>query len=250
MSEDREKLFKRAEYLRNLLIAHVTGRTVNMLDYQKLRQYFMQHKEAGAFLPRIVINHSDLSSVWQSMKYGFGSHEERRAAILDQFQPFLERFSPQEAAADDAAIEQLNEVVLFSRWNELMERVDKEPELAVDAIQQDITALCYQLLKELKVFPDPRRSSLSKLVTLTEHALQISPDREHAKVVKDIVSGCADSLAAIEHLYAENSKANSEKTIDKEIAKVLVSLYISLSTMLLSSWRLHRLGAASSATKV
>jgi hypothetical protein len=243
MSEVSNKLLQRATYLRNLMIAHATGRQVNESDYHKLRHYFMGMAATSDRVPSLVLEHVDLSSLWQSLKYSCGSVEERKLLIMDTFEDFLDHLSASvsEAGEPNAVkkqLEPLDELSLNAHWQEAAALA---PEAATEAMKALVERLCFQLLKELKVVPDPMQNSLKQLVLLTQRSLMLAPGKRYSQTVKELLKGCEETLNAIENFRAD--RAHHKEEGDKQIGsnRVLISLYGSLCTMLMAAWRVNEL---------
>ncbi len=247
MSEVDNKLLHRATYMRNLLIAHVTGRQVNESDYHKLRHFFMGLADVSEKVPALVIEHADLASLWQSLMYSCGSLEDRKTFIIDQFSDFLESLEKDTQTSEQVARSHqvLTEALLHDTWNKAIVSLEKKPEVAVEQMRLMVEQLCYQLLRNVKVVPDPMQHNLKALVGLTERSLMLSPGKKYFHVIKELVAGCEETLSAIENFRADRTHLISGKidSADRDLssAKVLVSLYGSLCSMLLSAWRVHEM---------
>ena len=245
MSGSNSKLHPRAVYLRNLLIAHVTGRNVNESDYHKLRHYFMGLPETSDIVPSLVVEHEDLSGLWHSMRYNYASHEDRKAYVVDEFQVFLDKIAPpgsDEENSSGAGYPVINDKKLQQTWNDCLELLIKSPDTAIGQMKSLVENLCYQLLKLLKVVPDPQQHSLSALVTLTERSLLLSPGKKYHLVVHKLVASCGETLAAIDSFTLDCTKITPHaSTQNKDEALVLVGLYGSLASLLLSAWRVRDL---------
>lgn len=240
MSGSNSKLHPRAVYLRNLLIAHVTGRNVNESDYHKLRHYFMGLAETSQIVPSLVIEHENLSGLWHSMRYNYASHEDRKAYVVDEFQVFLDQIAPvddEDSNSSGVGYPLIDDKKLQQTWNESSELLLKSPGTAVEQMKSLVENLCYQLLKHLKVVPDPQQHSFSALVTLTERSLLLSPGKKYHLVVQKLVSSCGDALTAIDSFTLDCAKTTPQASNqNKDEALVLVGLYGSLASLLLSAW--------------
>ena len=245
MSGSNRKLYPRAVYLRDLLIAHVTGRSVNESDYHKLRHYFMGLAETSLLVPSVVVEHDSLAGLWYSLKYSYGSPEDRKAYIMDEFQAFLEKISPvgsMNSNSSTAGDLRIDDKKLQKTWNESSELLMKNPDAAIEKMKYLVENLCYQFLKQLKIIPDPLQHDLSALVTLTERSLLLSPDKKYQLVVQKIVMSCGDTLAAIDNFTLDCAKTPAQVSHQSESeALVLIGLYGSLASLLLSVWRVRSL---------
>lgn len=242
---DKSKFYPRAVYLRNLLVAHVTGRSVNESDYHKLRHYFMGLPETSEIVPAMVVEHADLSGLWHSMRYNYASHEDRKAYVVEQFQIFLDKITPegkQSSGAAGSAYPHIDEKKLHEVWSSASELTLKSPDVAVQQMKSLVENLCYQLLKSLKVVPDPQQHDLSVIATLTERSLLLSPGKKHYLVVKQLITGCGETLAAIDSFIVDRARINDQSSdADGPASLILISLYGSLASMLLAGWRVREL---------
>ncbi|WP_372738040.1 hypothetical protein [Neptunomonas sp.] len=242
---DTSKFYPRAVYLRNLLVAHVTGRNVNESDYHKLRQYFMGLPETSEIVPKMVVEHADLPGLWHSMRYNYASHEDRKAYVVEQFQIFLDKIAPQveqDSASVGSAYPLIDEKKLHAVWSGASELVLKSPDVAVQQMKSLVENLCYQLLKNLKVVPDPQQHDLSVIATLTERSLLLSPGKKHYLVIKQLITGCRGTLASIDSFIVDRAHVNYQHSDDAVSAGlILINLYGSLASMLLAAWRVREL---------
>lgn len=247
MSDSKSKLYQRAMYLRNLLVAHLTGRNVNEPDYFKLRQYFMGLPETSQIVPSIVSEHPDLSSLWQSMRYSHANHEDRKSYVIEQFQEFLSELEPvgeNSNLTDSSKSMEVDEDKLHKVWNESAALLTTQPDQAVSRMEHIVETLCYYLLRNLKVVPDPLQHNLPSLVELTERSLQLAPGKQYHLVVKELISGCAETLQAIENFKVDQAHLKNSKSAKNEkiaTAKIMISLYGSLASMLLAGWRVRQM---------
>ena len=246
MSEVNNKLLQRATYMRNLLIAHVTGRQVNESDYHKLRHYFMGQSDTSQSVPAIVVEHADLASLWQSLKYSCGSVEDRKNFIVDQFSDFLVGLSDHSLPESGSRPHQVfTEALLQESWTKAIITLELKPEVAVEQMRLMVEQLCYQLLRYVKVVPDPMQHNLKALVSLPERSLMISAGKKYFHVIKGLVMGCEETLNAIENFRADRTHIMGGKIDsadrDPSSVKVLISLYGCLASMLLSAWRVREM---------
>lgn len=247
MSDSKLKLYQRAMYLRNLLVAHLTGRNVNESDYFKLRQYFMGLSETSDIVPDMVAEFADLSSLWHSMRYSHASHEDRQSYVVEQFSGFLEALAPDDqgqTSHKSSKSMEVDEERLHGVWNESAALLTTQPDVAISRMEHLVETLCYFLLRHLKVVPDPLQHNLPALVELTERSLQLAPGKQYHLVVKELISGCAETLQAIENFKVDQAHLkNNQPSKNEKIAaaKILISLYGSLASMLLAGWRVRQM---------
>lgn len=252
MSDDCSKIYQRASYMRDMLIAHVVGRRVNEADYDKLRRYFLALEKTKNRLPKIVVDHPDLSSFWHSMRYTHATHEARRAYVMEQFDSFLSSLTPATERDDlpdgglPAGLCLTDEKILHKIWRESSCMVESDSQLAVNQMKHLIERLCYQLLQKLKVVPDPRQHDFTSLVTLTETSLQLSAGHRFHASIKRAMSGCQDILEAIGD-FISDLPVHEKKTahMSAEPTRILITLYGSLAFLLLGGWRMREALTAS-----
>ena len=246
MSGNNSKLHPRAVYLRNLLIAHVTGRNVNESDYHKLRHYFMGLAETCQILPSLVVEHEDLSGLWHSMRYNYASHEDRKAYVVDEFQIFLDQIAPagnEDKDSVGSGYPKIDNKKLHQVWSDSLDLIAKSPDTATEQMKLLVENLCYQLLKHLKVVPDPQQHNVSALVTLTERSLLLSPGNKFHLVVQKLVTSCGETLGAIDSFTIDCASITTDHVSNqrKDGALVLVNLYASLASLLLSTWQVREM---------
>lgn len=86
LMNDKEKV----EYMKSLLISRATGGDADQKEYQKLRGEFLMNKDILPLLPSWVRTTRDLDSFWTFIKGEYGSYQERRAFIHDEFSKLLD----------------------------------------------------------------------------------------------------------------------------------------------------------------
>jgi len=84
--DDKEKV----EYMKSLLISRATGGSADQKEYQKLRGEFLINKDILSLLPSWIRTTRDLDSFWTFIKGEYGSYQERRAFIHDEFSKLLD----------------------------------------------------------------------------------------------------------------------------------------------------------------
>jgi len=243
MENADSKLTQRVTYLRNLLIAHVTGRTVNETDYRKLRQYFMAMPGLKDVMPDVVSKNPDLAAVWQHMKYSSAGHNERREQLEKVFKPLLAKASGG-IEESEQALDQVDQGRLLQTVQKANMLTGKAPDVAVQQMQSLIELLCRQVLNQMKVQPDPTKTDICELISLTERSLEVGPGRRNGDCLKQLTKGLVSLNRAIEALYAENSHLKLESGqigVDSDVAVVLVQLYAGLGSMLLGCLNTHKL---------
>jgi hypothetical protein len=201
--------------------------------------------ETSLLLPSVVIEHDNLAGLWHSLKYSYGSPEDRKAYIIDEFQGFLDGTAPSvDVSSGSSAVgkSHIDDKKLQQAWRESSELLMKNPDAAIEKMQYLVETLCYQFLKNLKVIPDPLQHNLSALVTLTERSLLLSPGKKYHLVVQKLVVSCGEVLAAIDNFTLDCVKIPANVSHrSKSEALVLIGLYGSLASLLLSVWQVRSL---------
>lgn len=245
MSQSQDKRYARAQYLQNLLIAHLTGRNVNESDYHKLRHYFMGMADTTDLVPEMVVEHSDLSSLWHSMRYSHATHEARKDHIVETFMPllaFLGQGQSSSSVSESGVRGRITEQVIQDVWLKAQELCQQNGPAALGQMSLLVEKLCYQLLKELKVVPDPLQHNLAGLVSLAERSLLLSPGKRYALVVKSLIESVGELHSAISGLTAEKTSINGKQTtLDAEAIPTLINLHRGLATLLLAAWEVRQL---------
>lgn len=244
MSQSQDKRYARAQYLQNLLIAHLTGRNVNESDYHKLRHYFMGMADTTDLVPDMVVEHSDLSSLWHSMRYSHATHESRKEHIVEAFTPLLTFLGQgQSSNASESEVQgRITEQVIEDVWLKAQELCEKNGPAALGQMSLLVEKLCYQLLKELKVVPDPLQHNLAGLVSLAERSLLLSPGKRYALVVKSLIESVGELHSAISGLTAEKTNMQGQQVVlDEKAIPILINLHRGLATLLISAWEVRKL---------
>lgn len=82
--------FEKVSYLLNLLMARATGNAADSREYEQLRHELLSNPEISHQLPSWVKLHRNLDSFWGFIKPKFGTYEERRTFLSEQFTPILD----------------------------------------------------------------------------------------------------------------------------------------------------------------
>lgn len=235
---DNGKYYQCAVTLRDMLIAYVTGRTINEAEFGKLRSYLLNSKSLSPLLPQLLKNHADPAEIWREVKYGQVDHQARRDYLIKCFAPLINHLAGDKPASNPQSL--LNEQSLQAQWAKATKQVQTNAEVACEQMKVQLEALCYQLLREHKVIPDPRNSHLSALIRLTQNALSVAPRHRFYHTIEGTISATGQLSKSIDSLTLELVTAGKGAQ-QIAIASLLLTLYLSLGLTLLAAWRCEQL---------
>jgi predicted nucleotide-binding protein len=82
--------FDKANYLLNLLVRRATGKPADSGEYEQLRQQLLSNPSIAEKMPSWVRAHRSLDSFWSFIKQQYGSYDERRTFLSEEFTPLLD----------------------------------------------------------------------------------------------------------------------------------------------------------------
>lgn len=233
-----------AQALKDILVARATGDTADRdAEYRRHRELLVSTPTVRAKLPQFVLACRTLFEFWGFIKPKFGSYQERRDFLRDEFDPLLTMLEANAVSpGDDAPTEMLarldwNEVQ--AAWRKALERKATDPEGAITAARTLLETVCKHILDEAGVVYDPK-ADLPKLYGLTAEKLNLSPSQHTEKLFKQILGGCH---AVVEGLGALRSRVGDAHGQGKRPVKpaprhaeLSVNLAGAVATFLAQTW--------------
>jgi len=233
-----------AQAYQNMLVDIATGGVGEDRDYQQLRQYFMNHSEAGSLLPSFVRTNRGVSQFWQFIKSKFKHYAERRDFIWSEFTPlldFLEGKTP--APADNTISNGLKDFSAESVhlvWTKALERRATDPEGAITAARTLLETVCKHILDETGADYNDKRIELPDLYKRTAKELNLAPDQHTEEVFKQILGGCSAIVGGLGALRnrlgdAHGQGKNNVRPATRH-AELAVNLAGSVALFLVATW--------------
>lgn len=186
-----EGRFDRAVALRNGLMTRATGHSMNEANYQTLRSEFLKDPRAKPLLPRFIASCVTTDDFWQFIKLEFGTYEERRRYLREQFAALIAHAE----ANTSAPVEHISEGLrafdaeaISEAWAKALERAGTDPDGAITAARALLETVCLHILEEREL-EAPTHGDLPKLYRQVSDALNIAPALHTEQVFKQILGG-------------------------------------------------------------
>jgi len=236
------ELTEQAEVLQNLLVSRATGGAEDDGEYRELRQALLANSSLQPYLPRFVLTCRNLQQFWQFIKGKFGTYQERRDFLWNEFNPlltFLERGGgyPSDSVVAER-LEELDESHVHAIWGKALDRRRTDPEGAITMARTLLESVCKYILDEASIaYGD---ADLPRLYRLAATSLNIAPSQHTEDVFKQILGGCT---AVVEGLGALRNRVGDSHGQGKRPvrpaprhAELAVNLAGSMATYLVATW--------------
>lgn len=82
--------FERVSYLRNILVAHATGKPAETSEYEELRRMLLNSPSIAGLLPAWIRTIRDLDAFWGFIQPKYKTYAERRSFLSAEFTPVLD----------------------------------------------------------------------------------------------------------------------------------------------------------------
>lgn len=237
-----KQLLIAAESLLNLMMAHATGGSASNLDYAQLRARLLDARLED-HLPKDVLTCRSLDQFWGVIKRRFGTYQERRDYLYQEFQPLLDRLeSTTRSPADQLitmAVRKVDGAFVHQAWNKALERRNVDPEGAITMARTLLEAVCKLILDDADTAygdsPD-----INKLYGLAAEQLNLAPSQHSEKDFKRILGGCSSVIEGLgglrNRLGDSHGKGASWVKPAPRHAELAVNLAGAMATFLLTTW--------------
>lgn len=229
--------------MQNLLISLATGGRAENLEYQELRQYFLENTIAKSRIPSWVKQYRDLSQFWQFIKFKFSTYAERRNFIWNEFTPLLEFLengskTPSDQAVSDV-LKRFNTENVQIVWAKALERRQSDPDGAITAARTLLETVCKHILDEKNIEYNSK-TDLPQLYHLVSLELSLSPSQYTEDVFKQILGSCSSIVNGLGTLRNKIGDAHGQgkKPIRPAArhAELAVNLAGSVALFLVETW--------------
>ncbi len=246
------ELLVAAESVKSMLVARATGDTSNKdAEYKRFRDVLTANPGTKAKLPRFVLTCRTLHEFWGFIKPKFGSYQERREFLRDEFHELLTML---EAGATSPGDEAANDLLARLDWNEVqaawrkaLDRKATDPEGAITAARTLLETVCKHVLDDAGTSYD-QTADLPKLYGLTAETLNLAPSKHTEKVFKQILGGCHAVVEGLGALRSRVGDAHGQgrRPVKPQArhAELAVNLAGAVSTFLAQSWEARNGGVA------
>jgi hypothetical protein len=242
-----DQLITKVESLKVMLISRAAGGVGNDIEYKNLRRELSANPRISKLLPRFILVCRDLSEFWGVIKSKFGSYDERRNYLRNEFDPLLTMLETESRTPSDAAItatvEAINSSYIQEAWQKALERRATDAEGAITAARTLLESVCKHILDEAHEAYDDS-ADLPKLYTLTAKQLNLSPSQHTEQLFKQILGGCqsvVQGLGAMRNRHSDaHGKGVSGTTPAPRHAELAVNLSGTMATFLLQTWEVNK----------
>ena len=231
--------------LQDIFIARATGGDRSDGEYRKLRLELLRDSAIRERLPQFVRNCDELSKFWGFIKAHFGTYEDRRMFIWEEFGALIasleENIIVGQPADDDisAIIINFDTEYVHIAWQKALERRNHDPEAAITMARTLIESVCKHILDEAGISHSDK-DELPKLYHETAKQLNLAPEQHQEEVFKQILGGCKSVIQGLGTLRNQLSDAHGKgkKAIkpSPRHAALAVNLAGSMAAFLIPTW--------------
>ncbi|MEG4113240.1 MULTISPECIES: abortive infection family protein [unclassified Microcoleus] len=231
--------------LQEIFIARATGGDPSEREYSKLRLELLRDSALRERLPQFVRNCDELSKFWGFIKAKFGTYQERRIFIWEEFGSLIASLEQNiivaQPADDDisAILINFDTEQVHIAWQKALERRNHDPEAAITMARTLIESVCKHILDEAGI-SHSEKDDLHKLYYETAKQLNLAPQQHQEEVFKQILGGCQSVISGLGTLRNKLSDAHGKgKQAIKPSprhAALAVNLAGSMAAFLVATW--------------
>lgn len=231
--------------LQDIFIARATGGDRSDGEYRKLRLELLRDSAIRERLPQFVRNCDELSKFWGFIKAEFGTYQERRMFIWEEFGSLIASLEQNiivaQPADDDisAILINFDTEQVHIAWQKALERRNQDPEAAITMARTLIESVCKHILDEAGISHSDK-DDLPKLYKETAKQLNLAPEQHQEEVFKQILGGCQTVIQGLGTLRNKLSDAHGKgkKAIkpSPRHAALAVNLAGSMAAFLVATW--------------
>lgn len=185
-------LLVQAESFQNMLVARATGGAGDDAEYVRFREVLLSQPTLEPYVPRFIRTCRDLFQFWQFIKYKYGTYQQRRDYLWDEFRPLLELLERGGPSPSDetvkAALEEFDAAHVQAAWSKALGRRQADPEGAITAARTLLESVCKHILDDMTVKYE-EGADLPKLYRQTSEAMNLAPSQHTEQVFKQILGG-------------------------------------------------------------
>lgn len=236
---------EQVEYLQNMLLARATGGDAEDREYCQLRRDLLQEEQIRELLPHFVTTCCNLSQFWSFIKTKFGTYQERREYIWEEFcllMNTLESFGTAASPPDrdiSAVLANFDEEHVSQAWQKALKRRHEDPEAAITSAKSLLESVCKHILEEASV-PYGEQVDLPKLYKEAAKQLNMAPEQHQEQIFKQILGGCQSVVQGLGSMRNKLSDAHGKgkNTIKPNArhAALAVNLAGSMAAFMVVSW--------------
>lgn len=184
---------EKADAIKGIMKAKATGSTCDELEYNTLRNYFIQnHKN---IVPSIVRVNRDLNQFWDFISSKYGTYKERRVFIDNEFSEFsnaLEMYNVTPHSDDIVCtLDSLDSEHISYEWKKALDRKIDDPDGAITMSRTILESTIKYILEDLEV-EYSNKDDLSVLYKKVSKELDLYPQKYEDDIFKSILGSCAN----------------------------------------------------------
>jgi hypothetical protein len=205
-----EDLLMKIERLKSILLARATGGGAHGdgAEFERIRRDLLKSRLEPQ-LPRWLKVYRNLSEFWQFIKPKFGSYEERREFLREEFDPLLSQLegvgtTPLDGVVADV-LRPTDSEFIQETWSKALARRTSDPEGAITSARTLLETVCKHILDDLQVHYDPG-DDLPKLYGAASRSLKLAPGQHEEELFRKILGGChtvVDGLASMRNKLSD-----------------------------------------------
>jgi hypothetical protein len=194
-------------------------------------------------LPSFLRICSNLSEFWGHIKPKFGSYQERRDYLRDEFLPVITLLENTPGTPSDptvtAALNKVDSEHVREAWHKALERRETDPDGAITSARSLIEAVCKHILDETGTsYQDDWQ--LPQLYSEVAKQLKLSPAQHSEDIFKQILGGChsvINGMAGMRNRFSDaHGKGKAGVKAAPRHAELAVNLAGSMATFLVATW--------------
>ena len=247
MENEVSQVLEKSVLLKNIMVARATGTVQTDDEYGKLRFELMKHALTKDRIPKCVRTCRGLGEFWGYIQPMFSNYRDRRAYLMQEFQPLLEYLESLDGSPVDPTVSEVltryDAAEVTDAWRKAMGRVASDPEGAITAARTLLECICKHLLDELKE-PYDDKADLPKLYGTLAKKLNLSPSDHTEQLFKQILGSCASVVEGLGSMRNRLSDAHGRGKAGVKPASRHASLAVNLAgamaVFLVETWEARR----------
>ena len=241
---------EKAEFLQNIVRTIATSGGFDDPDYKVLRKYFIEITELSEVIPSFIRACRDTPHFWSFIKSKFGTYQERREFIWNEFAPLMDLLEGKNNKPSDLTIsdglKSFDEDGINATWAKALERRKSDPEGAITMARTLMESVCKHILDSSSVAYNKDKIELPDLYKLTAKELNIAPSQHTTEVFKQILGGVAsvvNGLGALRNKLGDaHGKGKAQIRPAQRHAQLAVNLAGATALFLIETWQFKNNG--------
>lgn len=187
--------FQLAQYFLDNLIVRATGGSFDDQYYTLIRRKLISDKSLKDILPEWLERTRSIDQFWTFIKARFGTYEERRIFLRDQFEPLLFHFELITTTPLTTTI-LFDEAFIHDQWKKAVELQQSDPESAITAARTLIESVLKYILDEQNI-EYKENIELPDLYKVVSKSLNLAPEQHQDQIFKQILGGASSIIAGL-----------------------------------------------------